>query len=131
MGDYGVELYGNVIMASPELMEENPEAIEGFLRAFIKGLRDVIDNPDEGAGFVVQYNDVARRDVERDRLEMTIENNIITDEVRENGFGGVDAERFAVALDQIGLTFEFTDKPELEDIFTDEFLPPLEERRFD
>lgn len=131
MGDYGVELYGNVIMASPELMEENPEAIEGFLRAFIKGLRDVIDNPDEGAGYVVQYNDVARRDVERERLVMTIENNIITDEVRENGFGGVDPERFAVALDQIGLTFDFADKPDLEDIFTDEFLPPLEERRFE
>ena len=45
MGDYGVELYGNVIMASPELMEENPEAIEGFLRAFIKGLRDVHRQP--------------------------------------------------------------------------------------
>ena len=36
-----------------------------------------------------------------------------------------------MALDQIGLTFEFTEKPELDDIFTDEFLPPLEERRFD
>ena len=131
MGDYGVELYGNVIMASPELMEENPEAIEGFLRAFIRGLRDVVANPDEGAGFVIQYNDVARRDVERDRLEMTIENNIITDEVRENGFGDVDPERFEVALDQIGLTFEFANRPALEDIFTNEFLPPLEDRRFD
>jgi NitT/TauT family transport system substrate-binding protein len=131
MGDYGVELYGNVIMASPRLMEENPEAIQGFLRAFIKGLRSVIDNPDEGAGFVVQYNDVARREVERDRLVMTIENNILTDEVREHGFGDIQADRFERAMEQIALTFEFSDRPAMDDVFTDEFLPPVEERRLD
>jgi NitT/TauT family transport system substrate-binding protein len=131
MGDYGVELYGNVIMASPRLMEENPEAIQGFLRAFIKGLRSVIDNPDEGAGFVVQYNDVARRETERDRLVMTIENNIITDEVREHGFGDIQANRFERAMEQIALTFQFSNRPEMDDVFTAEFLPPAEDRQFD
>jgi NitT/TauT family transport system substrate-binding protein len=131
MGDYGVELYGNVIMASPRMIEENPEAIQGFLRAFLKGLRAVKENPDEGAGFVVQYNDVARRETERDRLVMTIENNIITDEVREHGFGDVQEDRFERAMEQIALTYEFTNRPSLEDVFTSEFLPPLEDRRFD
>jgi NitT/TauT family transport system substrate-binding protein len=131
MGDYGVELYGNVIMASPRLMEENPEAIKGFLRAFLKGVRSVNENPDEGAGFVVKYNDVARREVERDRLVMTLENNIITDEVRELGFGDIQADRFERAMDQIGLTFEFSNRPEMDDVFTAEFLPPVEDRQFD
>ncbi len=131
MGDYGVELYGNVIMASERFMEENPEAVRGFLRAFLKGLRDVIASPDEGAGFVVQYNDVARREVERDRLVMTIENNIITDEVRENGFGGIQADRFERAMEQIALTYDFSDKPTMDEVFTDEFLPAPEERQFD
>lgn len=130
MSDYGVELYGNVIMASPELMRDNPEAIRGFLRAFLKGLRDITANPDEGAGFVVQYNDVANRDVERARLEMTIANNFKSDEVAANGFGDVDPDRFERAMEQIGLTFNFTNRPSLEDVFTSEFLPPREERSF-
>lgn len=131
MGDYGVELYGNVIMASPRLMEENPAAIEGFLRAFLKGVRSVVENPDEGAGFVVKYNDVARREVERDRLVMTLENNIVTDEVRELGFGDIEEERFERAMEQIGLTFNFSNRPTMDDVFTSAFLPPLEDRQFD
>ncbi|WP_052340983.1 ABC transporter substrate-binding protein [Salinarimonas rosea] len=128
MGDYGVELYGNVIMAKPAFMEENPEAVAGFLRAFIRGLEDTIANPTEGAGYVVKYNDVARQEVEADRWRMTIENNILTDEVAQNGFGDVDPARYERALEQIDLTFDFQDRPALEDVFTSEFLPPKEER---
>ncbi|GGK51863.1 ABC transporter substrate-binding protein [Salinarimonas ramus] len=128
MGDYGVELYGNVIMAKPEFMEENPEAVAGFLRAFIRGLEDTIANPTEGAGYVVQYNDVARQEVEADRWQMTIDNNILTEEVAANGFGDIDAERYERALEQIDLTFDFQNRPALDDVFTSEFLPPMEER---
>lgn len=129
MGDYGVELYGNAIMAKPQFMEENPEAVEGFLRAFMRGLRAVIEDPDQGAAYVVKYNDVARQEVERDRWVMTVENNILTEETAEKGFGGIDPERFERALEQIDLTFDFQNRPSLDDVFTDAFLPPLDDRR--
>lgn len=129
MGDYGVELYGNVIMAKPQFMEENPDAVSAFLRAFLRGLEDVIADPNEGAAFVVKYNDVARQDVEADRLRMTIDNHILTEETASAGFGGIDPDRFERALDQIDLTFDFQNRPSVEDVFTEEFLPPLENRR--
>jgi len=40
--DFGVKLYGNVIIASPKLIKENPAAIKAFLSAFTKGAKDVI-----------------------------------------------------------------------------------------
>ena len=43
--DYGVKLYGNVIIASPKLVKENPAAIKAFLSAFAKGAKEVIANP--------------------------------------------------------------------------------------
>lgn len=127
-GDYGVELYGNVIMAKPEYMEQNPEAVAGFLRAFLRGLEDTIADPVAGAGYVVKYNDVARQEVEADRWRMTVENNILTEETAAEGFGGIDPARYETALDQIDLTFDFQNRPALDDVFTSEFLPPKEER---
>ena len=38
--DHGVKLYGNVIIASPKLMRENPAAVKGFLAAFAKGAKE-------------------------------------------------------------------------------------------
>jgi NitT/TauT family transport system substrate-binding protein len=49
--------------------------------------------------------------------------------VRANGFGGIDAERFDRAVEQIALTYDFQGElPAPEDIFDASFLPPQEER---
>jgi NitT/TauT family transport system substrate-binding protein len=49
--------------------------------------------------------------------------------VKANGFGGVDMARLAKSIDQIGLTYEFKNRPTAEDIFTSQYLPPAAERR--
>ncbi len=110
MADYGVELYGNVVMVSPRFLAEKPEAVRGFLRALTKGIKDVVANPGEGAGFVIKRNDVAKIEVETERLKMTLDQNVVTPWVKTNGIGGIDKERWARALEQIGLTFSFKDK---------------------
>ena len=60
---------------------------------------------------------------------MVLKKNIVTPWVQANGFGGIDRARFEKALDQIGLTFTYKNKPKVEDVFDDRFLPPLEERK--
>jgi len=129
MSDYGVELYGNVVMVSPKFLAEKPEAVRGFLRAMIKGVRDVVANPAAATELVLKRNDVARREVELERLKMTLDQNVVTPWVKENGFGGIDRARFERAIDQIGLTFNYKTRPKTEDIFTDAFLPPAAERK--
>ncbi len=53
---------------------------------------------------------------------MAIHENIITPEVKANGYGGIEADRFAHALEQIALAHKFKAKPKLDDIF--EFVVP-------
>ena len=36
---HGVQLYGNVMIASPKLLAEKPEAVRAFLKAFAKGAK--------------------------------------------------------------------------------------------
>jgi len=56
---------------------------------------------------------------------------MITPAVKANGFGGIDKARFEKALDQIGLTFQYKNKPKTEDIFADQYLPAAELRKID
>ncbi len=60
---------------------------------------------------------------------MVLDQNMITPWVKQNGFGGIDKERFARALEQIGLTFTYKAKPTVEAVFTDEFLPAADQRK--
>ena len=47
MADYGVNLYGNTIIVNPKFAAEKPDAVKGFLRAFLKGLKDTVRNPSQ------------------------------------------------------------------------------------
>lgn len=129
MSDHGLELYGNALMVSQKFAAEKPEAVKGFLRAVVKGLEDTIADPAGAVDTVIVRNPMARKDVEVERLHMALEQNILTPWAKENGVGGVDRARFEKALDQIGLSFPFRQKPKAEDIFVDRFLPPASERK--
>jgi NitT/TauT family transport system substrate-binding protein len=129
MADYGVNLYGNSIIVSPKFAAEHPGAVKGFLRAFLKGLKDTVKDQATAVDAVIKRNDVAKKDVELERLNMALRDNVLTAEVKADGFGGVEAERLDKAIDQIALTYEFRAKPKGADIFDSSFLPPAADRK--
>jgi NitT/TauT family transport system substrate-binding protein len=131
MSDYGVDLYGNAILVSPKFAGEHPDAVKGFLRALMKGVQDTIKDPESAVDAVMKRNDLAKKEVEVERLKMVLEQNMVTPWVKQNGFGGIDKERFSKAIDQIGLTFKYKNKPQVEDVFTDAYLPSAELRKVD
>ena len=130
MADYGVHLYGNAIMVNPKFAVEHPDAVKGFLRAFVKGLKETVKSPSTAVDSVLRRNDLARKDVEVERLKIAIRDNIVTPEVKANGYGGIDSARFERAIDQIALTHKFkTGKPNPNDIFDASYLPPASDRK--
>jgi NitT/TauT family transport system substrate-binding protein len=129
MADYGVNLYGNTIIVNPKFAAEKPEVVKAFLRAFTKGMQETVKNPSTSVDSVIKRNDVAKKEVELERLNMAIKDNIMTDEVKKNGFGAVDPGRLDASIDQIALTFTFKAKPKGSDIFDDSFLPAADARK--
>ena len=130
MADYGVNLYGNAIIVNPKFAAENPDAVKGFLRAFLKGLKETVRRPASAVDSVLKRNDQARKEVELERLTMAIRDNIVTPEVKANGYGAIDSARLARAIDQIGLTYRFKgEKPKPGDIFDASFLPSAASRK--
>ena len=131
MADYGVNLYGNAIIVNPKFAADHPEAVKGFLRAFVKGLKETVKSPSTAVDSVIKRNDVAKKPTELERLEMAIRDNMVTPEVKTNGYGGVDNARFTDAIEQIGLTYKWkAAKPKPEDIFDASFLPSAADRKF-
>jgi len=128
MSDYGLDLYGNAIIANPDFMKFNPKAVAGFVRATIRGIQETIRNPEGAIDSLVKRNPIANRDVELERLKLAIRKNFITPDVQKNGLGAVDTKRLERAFDQIALTFKYTHKPKAADIFTPQYLPPRAER---
>ena len=132
MADYGVNLYGNTIMVNPKFAAEKPEAVKGFIRAFIKGLHETVKNPAAAVDSVLKRNDVAKKEVELERLQIALKDNILTPEVKANGYGGVDEARLDKSIDQIALAYQFKNaKPKGAEIFDPSFLPPAAERKAD
>jgi NitT/TauT family transport system substrate-binding protein len=132
MADYGVNLYGNAIIVNPKFAAEHPDAVKGFLRAFVKGLKETVKSPATAVDSVLKRNDIAKKPTELERLTMAIRDNIVTPEVKANGYGGIDAARFSKAVEQIGLTYKFKNAPpKPEDIFDASYLPAAAIRKFE
>jgi NitT/TauT family transport system substrate-binding protein len=129
MADYGLKLYGNAIIVNAKFAAEKPEAVRAFLHAFLQGLKEIVRRPAEAVDTIMRRDDTVKRDVELERLRMAIRDNIVTPEVKANGYGAVDPERLAESIDQIGLVYTFKAKPKAEDIFDASFLPPAAERK--
>ena len=129
MANYGLKLYGDAIIINSKFAADKPEAVRAFLRAFLKGLKDVVRRPAEAVELVVRRDDTVKKEVELERLRMAIRDNIVTPEVKADGYGAVDLARLGELIDQIALVYTFKAKPKAEDIFDASFLPPTDERR--
>ena len=106
MRDFGVDLYGNVIVANPDFMRFSPKAVAGFVKATIRGIQDTIRNPESAIDSLMKRNPIAKRDVELERLKLSLSKNFVTPDVQKNGLGAVDMKRLERSIDQIGLTFK-------------------------
>jgi NitT/TauT family transport system substrate-binding protein len=54
--DYGVHLYGDVLVTTDQMIEENPDLVLRFLRATLRGWRWAVENPEEAGPLALQYD---------------------------------------------------------------------------
>jgi NitT/TauT family transport system substrate-binding protein len=126
--DYGLELYSNSVAASPAFLKANPEAVRGFLRATIKGLKDVAADPELGVKAALAFEPLLNADTERERLRAAMSCCIITDTVRKKGFGAVDEDRLQKTIEIITKAYNLPRQPALAEVYDSSYLPPAKDR---
>ncbi|MEM6758782.1 MAG: ABC transporter substrate-binding protein [Pseudomonadota bacterium] len=123
MADHGLALYGNAILVNTDWAAANGDLLRGFLRAVAAGWQDVANDPAAGIASLIERNPAADSALEQERLQMAIDQNVLTDYVKSNGMGGIDPARMDQAIAQLGETYEFQNTPDVSLYFTDAYLP--------
>ncbi|HIK57381.1 MAG TPA: ABC transporter substrate-binding protein [Synechococcales cyanobacterium M55_K2018_004] len=128
--NFGLELYGNALIVRRAFLEEKPEVVRGFVQAYLRGLKETIQNPDAAFATVAQYAEggVFDEALERQRLQLALDTLMVSPEVQANGVGGVDTVRLEKTIAQVVEGFGLTKTPTAAEVFNDSMLPPKEER---
>ena len=121
--DYGVKLYGNVIIATPKILKENPAAVKAFLSAFAKGAKDVIANPGDAIQYVKQRDGIINTELETRRLKLAIDTVINSADARAEGFGQLNPGRLALMASQVSDAFNTKTRINPDAVWNASFLP--------
>ena len=120
---YGVKLYGNVVIATPKIIKENPAAVKAFLAAFTKGVKDVIANPEAAIADVKARDGIINSALETRRLKLAIDTVINSPDARAEGFGQVNAGRLSLMASQVSDAFGTKTRVNPDAVWNGSFLP--------
>ncbi len=121
--DYGVKLYGNVIIATPKILKENPAAVKAFLSAFTRGAKDVMANPAGAIEYVKQRDGIINVELETRRLKLAIDTVINSPDARAEGFGQVNPGRLSLMASQVSDAFGTKTRVNPDIVWNGSFLP--------
>ncbi|MGN1057343.1 MAG: ABC transporter substrate-binding protein [Comamonas sp.] len=125
--DHGVKHYGNVIIASPKMVKENPEAIKKFLSAFAKGAKEVMANPATSIEHVKARDGIVNTALETRRLQLAIDTVVASADARREGFGRLEPARLSLMASEISDNFGTKTRVNPETVWNGSFLPAAAE----
>ena len=125
---YGVNIYGNAIIVSEQFLKEKPEAVKAFLRAFTRGMKDVLADPDGSIRYVKERDALIDETLEKRRMKLALDSVIVTPEAKANGLGDVTPTRLADMVTQVSQAFEIKNPVKAETIWTNACLPAKQDR---
>ena len=125
---FGVKLYGNVIIVSEAFLKKNPEAVKAFLRAFSKGVKDVVADPAAAIASVRERDGLIDVALETRRLKLALAGSVVTADAKAEGFGDVNGPRLALMASQVNDAFGLKERIQPDRIFVTGLLPTKDQR---
>ncbi len=125
---YGVKLYGNAIIVADDFLKKNPEAVKAFLRAFTRGMKDVIADPKAAIVTLKARDGIINEELELRRLKLALDATVLTPDAKAEGFGEVRGPRLSLMASQVSDAFATKDRVSPAAVWRDGFLPSAAER---
>ncbi|WP_251328087.1 ABC transporter substrate-binding protein [Haloplanus pelagicus] len=116
--------YGHVIAAKRDWADSNPEAVRAFLRATARGAAWAHERPAEATDLLVEANGVLAesRDQQRRKWETMAEEFMLSDAVREHGWGWSEAEPWRVVHDALADADALGGRVDPSTVWTNDYL---------
>ncbi|GJM42262.1 MAG: ABC transporter substrate-binding protein [Ardenticatenaceae bacterium] len=116
--DYGVPTLGLAYVATEELIESDPEMLQSFMNAVLRGLEYAQENPAEAVQIVLQY---AGEDADADHMRFMLESEL-ADAISSEGFGWQTEAQWQALADML-LTYDsLAAEVDVTAVFTTQFL---------
>ncbi len=120
---HGVKLYGNAIIASPKLIQENPAAVKAFLQAFAKGAKEVMAQPAAAIATVKERDGIVDTRLETRRLQLAIDTVVNTPDAHAEGFGQAAPTRLSLMASQVSDVYATKTRVNPDAVWNGSFLP--------
>lgn len=116
--DYGVYVYANPILTTDALIAENPELVQRFVDATLRGYQFTLENPEEAAAITLDYDESLDREAQAATLQAQIP---LIDTGTANL--GVMEERVWASTQDILLNQGIIQEPQdISEVYTNEFV---------
>jgi NitT/TauT family transport system substrate-binding protein len=126
--DFGVSLYGNCVLTTPEFIARNAEAVKRVVKAAAQSWKLAIADPDSAIAAIKKRDPLIDEKVERRRLDLIIRNALLTEHVRREGLSAVEPDRLKQTIEMVADTFKI---PAVDpaSVYRADLLPAREELR--
>jgi NitT/TauT family transport system substrate-binding protein len=127
ISDLGVHIYGNGLLVSTKLIQENPKAVMGFVRAFNRSFRETLAEPEAAVKALKNRDGLVDEKIDLARLTLMTP-SMQTARSKQNGLGGIDRATLEQQIKDVVTIFELKTTPKVDEVFNASFLPPKSER---
>ena len=124
--DFGVALYGHCILTTSDFAVKNPDTVKRVVKGFAEALKAAIAEPAVAIAAIKKREPLIDDKVERGRLELVIDNAVVTDHVKHDGLGAVDPERMKQTIEMVAKSFNIP-AADVSSTYSPDYLPPRAE----
>jgi NitT/TauT family transport system substrate-binding protein len=116
--DYGVNWYADIIVASEDTIQTNPELVESFVKAVGLGWSYSLENPELASRMALKYES----EIKPEHLEYVLKASLPLIHTGKDKLGWMDADVFGSAQDILFRQGIMKQKIDANNVFTNEFI---------
>lgn len=117
--DNGYDVYGSGMFTSQKLIDENPDLVERFTRAYLKAFQWVIDNPQEAAEILAASAPelAGKEPIFVAQLQADIDFTFESDATASEGLGAMHEDTWQATIDTLAKQGVIESAPEAAEVF--------------
>ncbi|MGC9357267.1 MAG: ABC transporter substrate-binding protein [Anaerolineae bacterium] len=117
--DYGVPTLGLTYVTTPEIIEKDPERMERFLRAALRGIEYAAEHPDEAVDIVIEY---AGPETDPDHMRFMLETELADAYLEDHPLGWQTEAQWQALHDSLLEYGALAHPVDVNEVFTNEFI---------
>jgi NitT/TauT family transport system substrate-binding protein len=127
--DYGLPLYGTCWLTTRDYARRNPELVRAVVRGGMRALREAYRDPAASIAALKAAEPLTDTAIEAERQQIAFREQLVSEHSLANGMSAVVPSRLQLGLAAVEEAYGMTPRLKPEDVYTDAYLPPAEERR--